>query len=91
MTRILTIIALLFATPVWANSATASQPDTAAYAAQVNEKLQKIDEVEKKIALGGLVFLLIAACLSAIVGFRQPHRKHSNNPYVDAGGDGGGD
>jgi hypothetical protein len=101
MTRILTIIALLFATPAWANSATPSQPDPAAYATQVNERLQKTEEVEKNITIGILVILLIMAILLAIAGIRQPHHKkpekrgyldYSDNTYFfdGGGGDGGG-
>jgi hypothetical protein len=101
MTRILTIIALLFATPAWANSATPSQLDPAAYATQVNERLQKTEEVEKNMTIGILVFLLIMAILVAIAAIRQPHHKkpekrgyldYSDNTYFfdGGGGDGGG-
>ena len=67
MTRILGIIALLFATPVWAKPATSSQFDPAAYAAQANEGIQKMDEVNDKINFIGAVFLMILTVIMIAV------------------------
>ena len=76
MIRILTIIALLFATPAWANSATASQLDPAAYAAQANEGIQKMDEVNEKINfIGAVFFMILTVIMIAVVSINYLPKK----------------